>query len=155
MSSGTAVLLCYDGSPAAQHAITEAAALLGPREATLVTVWPAPVTAAMGYSFGMAPMVDFEAMEKAAGEMAVRCADEGAERAKQAGFDATPLAREAIGQTWKTILEVADELDAAAIVVGSRGLAGARSLLLGSVSHGIVHHSARPVLVVGPHPDDE
>jgi nucleotide-binding universal stress UspA family protein len=47
-----------------------------------------------------------------------------------------------------TILEVADEIDAAAIIVGTRGLGGVKSVLLGSVSHGVVQRSHRPVLVV-------
>jgi nucleotide-binding universal stress UspA family protein len=44
--------------------------------------------------------------------------------------------------------QVAEEHGAEAIVVGSRGLSGIKSLLLGSVSSGIVHHSVRPTLVV-------
>jgi nucleotide-binding universal stress UspA family protein len=32
--------------------------------------------------------------------------------------------------------------------MGSRGLTGLRSLLLGSVSSAVVHHTARPTLVI-------
>jgi hypothetical protein len=46
------------------------------------------------------------------------------------------------------IIAVADELDTATIVVGSRGLTGVKSLLLGSVSHGLIQHADRPVIVV-------
>ncbi|MDQ3936027.1 MAG: universal stress protein, partial [Actinomycetota bacterium] len=51
---------------------------------------------------------------------------------------------------WHAIVEAADELDARVVVLGSRGLSGVRSALLGSVSYGVVHHSRRPLLVVPP-----
>ena len=70
-----------------------------------------------------------------------------------AGLRAESAAVEATGAVWTTILEIADRHDAATIVMGSRGLTGMRSLLLGSVSSAVVHHAARPALVV-PRPDD-
>jgi nucleotide-binding universal stress UspA family protein len=47
-------------------------------------------------------------------------------------------------------VDVADELDASVIVTGSRGLAGVRSVLLGSVSNHVLHHAHRPTLIVPP-----
>jgi nucleotide-binding universal stress UspA family protein len=54
------------------------------------------------------------------------------------------------GKTWRTICDVAGEIDAATIVLGARGLSRMGSLLLGSVSFAVTVHAKRPVLVV-PH----
>ena len=61
---------------------------------------------------------------------------------------AEPVAVEATGPVWKTIVEIANRYDAAAIVMGSRGLTGLQSMLLGSVSSAIVHHADRPTLII-------
>ena len=52
------------------------------------------------------------------------------------------------GPTVDEILDLADELGADLIVVGSRGLGPVRGLVLGSVSGGIVHGATSPVLVL-------
>ena len=57
----------------------------------------------------------------------------------------TALARVAVADA---ILDEADVIDAGAIVLGSRGLTGIGSLLLGSVSHAILQHADRTVIVV-------
>ena len=53
------------------------------------------------------------------------------------------------GDPTEALLDVADEVDADLIVVGSRGLHGLPRML-GSVSTKVVHHSPRSVLVVHP-----
>ena len=77
-------------------------------------------------------------------------AEEGAGIARATGFDAVAVAAEAKGPIWATVEQAAEQHDASAIVVGTRGLSGIKSLLLGSVSSGIVHHALRPTVVVGP-----
>src|SRR3712207_5781150 len=52
------------------------------------------------------------------------------------------------GRTIDEILDLSEELQVGLLIVGSRGLGGVRSILLGSVSEGIVHHARRPVLVM-------
>ena len=74
-------------------------------------------------------------------------AEHGAELARASGFDATPRVER--GKAWEAICEVADEIDAEPIVIGSRGLGRAQSALLGSVSSAVIAHAKRAVLV-GP-----
>jgi len=81
---------------------------------------------------------------------AERTAAEGAELACAGGLDASSEAAQSIGNVWSTILAIADREDAAVVVVGSRGLSGVKSILLGSVSGAIANNSERPVLIVHP-----
>lgn len=54
----------------------------------------------------------------------------------------------AMGEPAERILELASQLHASGIVMGSRGLGSLESLLLGSVSYKVMHLSRIPVLVV-------
>jgi nucleotide-binding universal stress UspA family protein len=47
-----------------------------------------------------------------------------------------------------TLLAEADRTDAGAIAIGSRGLGGLGSLLLGSVSHALLQRADRAVIIV-------
>lgn len=143
------LLLCYDGSEDATHAIERAGALFAGRPALVVTVWQATaLPSSLGIAGEPAGMVDFVKLDRAAAEDGNRVAREGVRIAHEAGLDAEPLAVEAAGHVWKTIVEIADRHDAAAIVMGSRGLTGLRSMLVGSVSNAVVHHADRPALII-------
>jgi nucleotide-binding universal stress UspA family protein len=147
------LILCYDGSPDATHGIERASDLLAPRPALVLTVWePVPV---LGPGLdGAAVIVNDLEFDRAAAEAAGRTAEEGARVAQNAGLEAEAVAVKAAGPVWQTIVEFADRHGAAAIVMGSRGLTGLRSMLLGSVSHGVVHHAKRPALVIHPPRED-
>ena len=71
------------------------------------------------------------------------------DRLRNAGLDATALLVH--GETVKTILQEASDIDADMIVVGSHGKGAMYQLLLGSVSEGVVHKSRLPVLVIPTH----
>jgi nucleotide-binding universal stress UspA family protein len=143
------LLLCFDGSEAAEHAIECAGALFAGRRAVVVTVWePMAGLDSLAWAGAIASEVDVVALNRAAAEGAGRIADEGARIALAVGLGAEPFPVEATVSVWKTIVAIADRQDAATIVMGSRGLTGVRSLLLGSVSNAIVHHANRPALVI-------
>jgi nucleotide-binding universal stress UspA family protein len=52
------------------------------------------------------------------------------------------------GNAAKQINKIAENKNADVIVIGSRGLSSAKEFFLGSVSHRVVQHSTKPVLVV-------
>ncbi len=143
------LVICYDGSEDAKHAIEHAGSLLGGRDALVVTVWQgSPPLGSFAFAGATDSMFDFVEVNRAAAELGARVAADGVRIAEQAGLHAEPVAVEATGPVWKTIVDIADRNDAATIVMGSRGLTGLQSMLLGSVSSAVVHHADRPTLVI-------
>jgi nucleotide-binding universal stress UspA family protein len=154
-SRDTPLLICYDGSENAGAAIERAADLLCERRALILTIWQR-ISGLNSFAWpGMMPStIDVFELDRVAAEHGGRVASDGVEIARRAGLAAEPMAMEATGPVWQTVIETAREHDAAAIVMGSRGLTGVSSILLGSVSSAVTRHADRPTLVVH-HPDDE
>lgn len=143
------LLLCFDGSADARRAIERAGALFPGRRALVATVWqPIADLDSFAWSGVIATEVNVVDLNRTAAERGARVADDGVRFALRAGLKAEPLVVEASGPLWKTIVEIAASHDAAAIVMGSRGLTGLRSMLLGSVSSAVLHHADRPALVI-------
>jgi nucleotide-binding universal stress UspA family protein len=144
------VLICYDGSPDAKAAVEHGAEFLRGVPVTVLTVWEpyTQVTSHSAAGFGLAPgVVDTTEIDDVMRTNAQTRAEEGAELAREAGLDAHARARSGISVA-STILAEAQDTGASAIMIGSRGLGGVKSLLLGSVSHAVLHHADRPVIVV-------
>lgn len=157
MSEGP-VVFAYDGSDHARAAIARASELLAPAPAVALTIWES----ALGFvqrhhlpgSFEIARDVVDE-FDDATRTQAEQTAAEGAELARAGGFETEAVARAALEPhgrdttaAWRAVVATADELDARAIVLGSRGRSGIRSAMLGSVSQGVLTGTARAVLVV-------
>jgi len=145
------ILICYDASPTAKRAIPVAHALLGHKPATVLHVWQPPNEFLQPDWFGgfTAPAgPPIAQLERLALDRAERITHEGVELARSAGFSSEPRTEPSAGSVWRTIIEVARDPDAEAIVLGALGLSTVQSVLLGSVSNAVVHHSHLPVLVV-------
>jgi nucleotide-binding universal stress UspA family protein len=147
----TMIVLCYDGSPTAKHAIASAHALVGQAPALVLHVWQPPAAYFGPEPFGGVEMwsgAQVAELEAVATERANRTVEYGVELARASGFTVDGRLERSAGSVWRTILDAADEVDAQLVVAGARGLSPVQSLLLGSVSTALVHHSSRPILIV-------
>ena len=151
------ILISYDGSADAQAAIDNVARLMPGARTTVLTVWvpfmdslARPDTTAMGMGMGMGvyAYAESEGIDAANRAAALSTAAEGARRATAARLVARPRAQVCDGDVATTIADVAAEIAADAIVVGTRGLSGIKSFVLGSVSHAVVQNADRAVLVI-------
>ena len=137
------ILIATDGSPSAQEAV-DVGLELAKEQGADVTFVHVTFSEEAKMARGMAsehaythaePVDETETALKEAGEAA------------EAAGVSYALERLA-GETVPSIVALADTKDADLIVVGSRGRSKVTSALLGSVSHGILNHASRPVLVV-------
>jgi nucleotide-binding universal stress UspA family protein len=139
------VLLTTDGSPLALHAARRAVALTPPdSEFVVLSVVPPPVTAA-GAGVG-APLMDPTISEEVAEQEREAAEQSVAEVLSELGIDAERLV--AWGDPGTTICTVAEERAFDLVVVGSHGSGLMKRVLIGSVSHYVLHHATCPVLVV-------
>jgi nucleotide-binding universal stress UspA family protein len=148
------IVVCYDGSADSRAAIDRAAQLMPGSVATVLVVWERILdtmarngSLSMGLGFAGAYRDD-EALDAATEKAALDRATEGAKRATAAGLAARPRIVQRQGDIAEAILGVAADLEAEVVVLGTRGLAGVKSLMLGSVSRAVLHHADRAVLVV-------
>ena len=144
----TPIVICFDRSEGSRRAIETAAELFPGKNVVVLHVWSPMAIIATAYGGAVAiPTYSDDELQRAAAAVA----EDGARWATAAGLHARPATAEiTIDGTWHTILEAAETYDAGLIVVGARGLSTFKSVVLGSVSHGIAQHSHRPVLVVPP-----
>ena len=146
------MLIAYDGSDPARRAIEVAGRLLSGRTALVVHVWESQYRHSLAVkALASAPGGDLAAivgeLDKALADAAAETTEQGVALAREAGLDATGETVEDDVGVWRAIASLARTRRAALIVTGARGIGGARSALLGSVSSGLVHNAEVPILV--------
>jgi nucleotide-binding universal stress UspA family protein len=156
------LLIAYDGSPSADHAIREAGGLLAGRRALVVVVYMQGI----GFELEELPSVTIAAppapldiraaldVDQELAERSQMLARHGAELAREAGFEAEALAvaDDVEMPVAETIVTVAREQSAAAIVVGAHGHSRLSEVVLGSTSRDVIRRAPCPVVVARPMP---
>lgn len=150
------VLIGFDGTRAAQRAVAEAGPLLAGQDVLVVVVWEA------GKAFELAELETFNLDKPVADldlssafdadretyEAALRVAEYGAALAGNAGMHATGLAVADTLSVADTLVRLAAERAARAVVVGAHSHSRLSELFLGSTSQGVLDKAPCPVIVV-------
>jgi nucleotide-binding universal stress UspA family protein len=142
------ILVAIDGSPDSDQALTQAIDLAKAEHGRL-TLFSAVVTPASTAYVGMSGAVAATLARDAEAETEtiLRAA---AQRVPDQVALSTVLSSEPVRHALiHQIKEGAHDL----VVMGSRGRGAVRSVLLGSVSHYVLHHSPAPVLIVHADPE--
>lgn len=151
------MLLCADGSHHSTAALAAGAALLAAETPlVIVTVMAEPdpsLVTGSGMAGGVMSPDAFDQMEAQAAQDATEIVTQTAAQLGLGGAEVRVLR----GDPAMAICHLAEELDAAAIVLGSRGRGGIKRAVLGSVSDHVVRNAPCTVIVTGPKagPDDE
>ena len=142
----TRIVVGTDGSDTAGEAVDQAIDLAKLTGATLGIVSAfAPVSKRriQGEAEGVPPDIAHEIGPREDVNLVL---DAAAAKARAAGIEVTTHPVE--GDPADAILNVAEEIKADLIVVGNKGMTGARRYLLGSVPNNISHHAPCSVMIV-------
>jgi nucleotide-binding universal stress UspA family protein len=133
------IVVGYDQTPGSQRALERAATLAKALGANLVVASVAPLMVSIGRSAGPTDPTDTPAMH--AKEL-----DAAREYLEGQGIEADY--RSGVGEPADAIVQLADQVDADMIVVGTREPSLIQRLTGQSVSEAVSHHSHRDVLIV-------
>jgi nucleotide-binding universal stress UspA family protein len=134
------ILLAVDGSKYSEKAVELAKHLATAANDEIVVVH---VTELLPARFQTYPGFDYEADREV-----IELANGYVAELEEAGIKArTELRSAQYGSTARVLTNLAEDLDAGLIVMGSHGRGDLTALLLGSVAHKVLHLSQRPVLI--------
>jgi nucleotide-binding universal stress UspA family protein len=150
---GGPVYAGWDGSDGARRALRFAAAHLRGRRQVIAHAWHSPVRHSLrGHALASSSVHKLSeyaaSVDQVYADTARERAGEGVEYARELGLAAEPDTPESGHGDWQTLLAGARAAGAVALLVGSRGRGAVAATALGSVTSGLVHAAALPVLVV-------
>jgi nucleotide-binding universal stress UspA family protein len=140
------IVVGTDGSDTAQKAVDAAVELarLSGAQLEIVSAYE-PVSRARLRDEKRQVPADLQWMVNPREEVDATLAD-AAERVAESGVEPRTYARE--GDPADAILDVAEELGADLIVLGNKGMTGAKRFLLGSVPNKVSHHAPCAVMII-------
>ena len=141
------ILIAYDGSPGARTAV-ETAGRLFPSARAMVLYARQPLEGLAAHLEGHPALEDIRRLDASTLDSSQLIATEGVKLAEANGLRAEPEVSSTMETAATAIAQAADEVEADVIIIGNRRRGGVAAALLGSTSAGVVHQSARPVLVV-------
>jgi nucleotide-binding universal stress UspA family protein len=142
-------IVAFDGSAESERAVRAAAGLFFDRRLVVVSVWePGLAYAPVMGGYPMPTVEEAALLDEVQHERAAATAEAGAQIARDLGADAEAHAQADRARIADTVAELAGELGACAIVVGTRGRGAVKSKLLGSTSLALLHRAPCPVVVV-------
>jgi nucleotide-binding universal stress UspA family protein len=147
MNPDAPVLICFDGSDGALAAVETAASLLASRDALVACYWqPFGSTKRLGIDL-LEFVQDPDSINQREEQIAQEMARKGAALVEEGGLAARAEAVATDSSIADAILAHAEEIGAAAIVLGSQSRSRLRSLILGSSANEVVQRAAAPVFV--------
>lgn len=149
------VLLCADGSEISTRALAAGLGLLHP-DAQLIVATVAEdldpmLVTGTGFASGVMSAETFEQQRR---DLEAQAQETGRSAAATLGIE-TAEVRVLHGDPAQQLCNLAEEVSASAMVIGSRGHGGFRRALLGSVSDYVVRHAPCPVIVTNEAAEDD
>jgi nucleotide-binding universal stress UspA family protein len=140
------IVVGTDGSETAAEAVrqaTELASAIGARIHLVSAYEPVPESRLRAERLEVPQDVQWMVNPR---EDVERLLEAEAESMRAAGVEVETLARE--GDPADAILDIAEQRDADLVVVGNKGMTGAKRFLLGSVPNKVSHHAPCSVLII-------
>ena len=143
------LLICYDGSDRAKHAIEVAAKLFPGAEAKVLHVWE-PIEHIVARYAALAPYLGETTDEADTGfeHESQSVAQHGADLATAAGLQGSAHTAVLENSVWQSVIEASSRLDADLVITGTRSLHGVQELLVGTLSHALLQHGRVPLLAI-------